>query len=93
MQSLLPDETDLARRTTLHTMLGADHAHLDHAQGPGQLRAAVAVATQPFDLNDLVRETLRLVAYNSRFQGITFEPQLATDLARPSPTAMRSSRC
>jgi signal transduction histidine kinase len=27
-----------------------------------------------------VRETVRLVAYNSRFQGITFEPQLAGDL-------------
>ena len=27
-----------------------------------------------------MRETLRLVAYNSRFQGIGFEPQLAADL-------------
>ena len=27
-----------------------------------------------------MRETLRLVAYNKRFQGITFDPQLATDL-------------
>ena len=27
-----------------------------------------------------MRETLRLVAYNKRFQGIRFDPQLAPDL-------------
>jgi signal transduction histidine kinase len=80
VQSLLPDETDLARRTSLHTILAQitristtlkDLVNFARPSPSQRIR---------FDLNDQVRETLRLVAYNSRFQGITFEPQLAGDL-------------
>jgi signal transduction histidine kinase len=34
------------------------------------------------DLNDLISETLRLVAYNRRFDGISINPMLESDLAR-----------
>jgi signal transduction histidine kinase len=80
VQSLLPEETDIARRTSLHTILAQitristtlkDLVNFARPSPSQRIR---------FDLNDQVRETLRLVAYNSRFQGITFEPQLAGDL-------------
>jgi signal transduction histidine kinase len=80
VQSLLPEETDIARRTSLHTILAQitristtlkDLVNFARPSPSQRIR---------FDLNDQVRETVRLVAYNSRFQGITFEPQLAGDL-------------
>jgi signal transduction histidine kinase len=80
VQSLLPEETDIARRTSLHTILAQitristtlkDLVNFARPSPSQRIR---------FDLNDQVRETLRLVAYNSRFQGINFEPQLAGDL-------------
>ncbi len=80
VQSLLPEETDIARRTSLHTILAQitristtlkDLVNFARPSPSQRIR---------FDLNGQVRETVRLVAYNSRFQGITFEPQLAGDL-------------
>ncbi len=80
VQSLLPDETDLARRTTLHTMLAQITRISTTLKDLVNFARPSPSQRSRFDLNELVRETLRLVAYNSRFQGITFEPQLAADL-------------
>jgi signal transduction histidine kinase len=80
VQSLLPDETDLARRTTLHTMLAQITRISTTLKDLVNFARPSPSQRNRFDLNELVRETLRLVAYNSRFQGINFEPQLAADL-------------
>jgi PAS domain S-box-containing protein len=80
VQSLLPDETDLARRTTLHTMLAQITRISTTLKDLVNFARPSPSQRNRFDLNELVRETLRLVAYNSRFQGIGFEPQLAADL-------------
>ena len=80
VQSLLPDETDLARRTSLHTILAQITRISTTLKDLVNFARPSPSQRSRFDLNDQVRETLRLVAYNSRFQGITFEPQLAGDL-------------
>ncbi|HLK86502.1 MAG TPA: ATP-binding protein [Candidatus Binataceae bacterium] len=80
VQSLLPDETDLARRTTLHTILSQITRISTTLKDLVNFARPSASQRGRFDLNELVRETLRLVAYNSRFQGISFDPQLAGDL-------------
>ncbi|MGH7932144.1 MAG: two-component system sensor histidine kinase NtrB, partial [Candidatus Binataceae bacterium] len=80
VQSLLNVETDIARRTTLHTILSQitristtlkDLVNFARP-APGECKA--------LDLNALIAETLRLIAYNKRFSGITIEPSLAPDL-------------
>lgn len=83
VQSLLPEEDDSGRRTTLHTILG----QITRISGTLKdlvnfARPAPAQRTR-VDLNPLVSETLRLVGYNSRFRGISFEPQLDSSL-RPA---------
>ena len=60
----------------------ADHAHLEHAQGPGQFRAADHRATQAGDVNGLIAETLRLHHLQQALQRHRFEPILAPDLRR-----------
>jgi PAS domain S-box-containing protein len=80
VQSLLPEETDIARRTTLHTILAQITRISTTLKDLVNFARPSASQRGRFDLNELVRETLRLVAYNSRFQGISFEPQLADDL-------------
>ena len=80
VQSLLPEETDLARRTSLHTILAQITRISTTLKDLVNFARPSASQRSRFDLNDQVRETLRLVAYNSRFQGITFDPQLTTDL-------------
>lgn len=80
VQSLLPEETDLARRTTLHTMLAQITRISTTLKDLVNFARPSPSQRGRLELNGLVRETLRLVAYNSRFQGIAFEPQLASDL-------------
>jgi PAS domain S-box-containing protein len=80
VQSLLSEECDSARRTTLHTILG----QITRISGTLKdlvnfARPAPAQRTR-LDLNGLVTETIRLVGYNNRFHGISFEPHLAADL-------------
>ena len=68
----------------------ADHAHLEHAQGPGQLRAALAGAAQADSISTIrSRETLRLVAYNKRFAG---HPHRAGAGRRPQARIRRQQR-
>jgi PAS domain S-box-containing protein len=80
VQALLPEETDLARRTTLHTILAQITRISSTLKDLVNFARPSPAVRGRLDLNELVRETLRLVAYNNRFQGITFEPQLAADL-------------
>jgi PAS domain S-box-containing protein len=80
VQSLLPEETDLARRTSLHTILAQITRISTTLKDLVNFARPSASQRSRFDLNDQVRETLRLVAYNSRFQGVTFDPQLGADL-------------
>ena len=80
VQSLLPEETDLARRTSLHTILAQITRISTTLKDLVNFARPSASQRRRFDLNDQVRETLRLVAYNSRFQGVTFDPQLGDDL-------------
>ena len=80
VQSLLPEETDLARRTMLHTILAQITRISSTLKDLVNFARPSPAERGRLDLNELVHETLRLVAYNNRFQGITFEPQLATDL-------------
>jgi two-component system NtrC family sensor kinase len=80
VQSLLPEETDLARRTSLHTILAQITRISTTLKDLVNFARPSASQRSRFDLNDQVRETLRLVAYNSCFQGVTFDPQLGADL-------------
>ena len=80
VQSLLPEETDLARRTSLHTILAQITRISTTLKDLVNFARPSASQRDRFDLNDQVRETLRLVAYNSRFQGVTFDPHLGADL-------------
>jgi PAS domain S-box-containing protein len=80
VQSLMPEETDLSRRTTLHTILAQITRISTTLKDLVNFARPSPSQRGRFNLNELVRETLRLVAYNSRFQGINFEPQLAADL-------------
>ncbi len=80
VQSLLPGESDSARRTTLHTILS------QITRISGTLKDLVNFARpstaqrKPIDLNSLITETLRLITYNKRFDGLKIEPSLASDL-------------
>jgi PAS domain S-box-containing protein len=82
VQSLLGGENDTSRRMTLHTILSqitrisATLKDLVNFARP----AASQHSGKPVNLNDLVDETLRLVAYNKRFNGITIEPHLEPNL-------------
>lgn len=80
VQALLPEETDLARRTMLHTILAQITRISSTLKDLVNFARPSPSQRGRLELNGLVRETLRLVAYNSRFQGIAFEPQLAADL-------------
>ena len=80
VQSLLPEETDLARRTSLHTILAQITRISTTLKDLVNFARPSPSQRARFDLNELVRDTLRLVAYNSRFQGISFDPQLAANL-------------
>lgn len=80
VQSLLSGEEDGTRRTTLHTILsqitrisGILKDLVNFARPSTAQRKAV-------DLNQLITETLRLVSYNKRFQGMKVEAVLAPDL-------------
>jgi signal transduction histidine kinase len=80
VQSLLIDEKDEQRRQTLHTILS------QITRISGTLKDLVNFARPSIahhkvvEVNALITETLRLVTYNKRFNGVKLEPQLAADL-------------
>jgi len=80
VQSLLGGEGDAARRTTLHTILSQITRISVTLKDLVDFARPSTVERRPVNLNDLVTETLRLLAYNKRFSGVALEPRLAPDL-------------
>jgi len=80
VQSLLADETNSARRTTLHTILAQITRISSTLKNLVNFARPAPAQRGQLDINGLVTETLRLVAYNNRFHGIAFEPQLDSGL-------------
>ncbi len=83
VQALMPAETDLERRSTMHTILGQITRISATLKDLVNFARPAPTHRGSLDLNSLINETLRLVAYNNRFNGITLESRMAPDL-RPT---------
>jgi signal transduction histidine kinase len=81
VQSLLGGESDASRRTTLHTILSQITRISVTLKDLVDFARPSTAERRPMNLNDLVTETLRLLAYNKSFSGIALEPRLAPDLS------------
>jgi PAS domain S-box-containing protein len=80
VQSLVPDETDVERRQTLHTILSQITRISRTLKDLLNFARPAPGEHKPINLNETITETLRLVAYNKRFANIRVEPALAADL-------------
>jgi signal transduction histidine kinase len=80
VQSLVPDETDIVRRDALHTILSQITRISSTLKDLVNFARPAPAERRAISLNALIEETLRLVAYNKRFSGISVEPSLAADL-------------
>jgi signal transduction histidine kinase len=80
VQSLLPDESDGQRVQTLRTILSQITRIATTLKDLVNFARPAPAERKMLDLNDMISETLRLVAYNKRFAGIRIEPALASDL-------------
>jgi signal transduction histidine kinase len=80
VQSLLPDEQDAGREQSLRTILSQITRIATTLKDLVNFARPAPAERKMLDLNDMVSETLRLVAYNKRFDGIHVEPALASDL-------------
>jgi signal transduction histidine kinase len=80
VQSLVPDETDVERRQTLHTILSQITRISRTLKDLLNFARPAPGEHKPINLNETIAETLRLVAYNKRFARIRIEPVLAADL-------------
>jgi signal transduction histidine kinase/PAS domain-containing protein len=83
VQSLLPDERDPQRLTALRTILSQITRIASTLKDLVNFARPAPPERKPLNLNEMVSETLRLVAYNHRFDDIRLEPSLATDLHPP----------
>jgi len=83
VQSLLPGESDRERQTALRTILSQITRIATTLKDLVNFARPAPPERKPLDLNEMVSETLRLVAYNRRFDGIRIEPSLAPDLNKP----------
>ena len=83
VQSLLPGESDPERLTALRTILSQITRIATTLKDLVNFARPAPPERKPLDLNEMVGETLRLVAYNRRFDGIRIEPSLAADLSKP----------
>ncbi|MBV8359732.1 MAG: PAS domain S-box protein [Deltaproteobacteria bacterium] len=83
VQSLLPGETDPERLTALRTILSQITRIATTLKDLVNFARPAPPERKPLDLNEMVSETLRLIAYNRRFDGIRIEPLLAPDLKKP----------
>jgi PAS domain S-box-containing protein len=81
VQSLVPDESVVDRRQTLHTILSQITRISRTLKDLLNFARPAPGEHKPINLNETITETLRLVAYNKRFAGIRMEPALAADLA------------
>jgi PAS domain S-box-containing protein len=80
VQSLVPDETVVDRRQTLHTILSQITRISRTLKDLLNFARPAPGEHKPLNLNETITETLRLVAYNKRFARIRLEPVLASDL-------------
>jgi PAS domain S-box-containing protein len=83
VQSLLPGESDPERLAALRTILSQITRIATTLKDLVNFARPGPPERKPLDLNEMVSETLRLVAYNHRFDGIRIEPSLAPDLKKP----------
>jgi PAS domain S-box-containing protein len=83
VQSLLPGENDSERQSALRTILSQITRIATTLKDLVNFARPAPPERKPLDLNEMVGETLRLVAYNRRFDGIRIEPSLAPDLHKP----------
>ena len=80
VQSLLPGESDGERASMLTTILSQITRIATTVKDLVNFGRPAPVERRALDLNDMIRETLRLVTYNRRFDGVVIEPALAPDL-------------
>ncbi|MBV8773887.1 MAG: hypothetical protein JO166_16400 [Deltaproteobacteria bacterium] len=83
VQSLLPGESNPERQTALRTILSQITRIATTLKDLVNFARPAPAERRPLDLNEMVRETLRLVSYNHRFDGIRIESSLAEDLKQP----------
>jgi len=81
VQSLLSGESDPERASMLSTILAQITRIATTVKDLVNFGRPAPVERRALDLNDMIRETLRLVTYNRRFDGVVVEPALAPDLA------------
>jgi PAS domain S-box-containing protein len=81
VQSLMPDEADAERRSTLRTILSQITRIATTLKDLVNFGRPAPAERRALDVNDLINETLRLLAYNRRFDSIRIEPALPRDLA------------
>lgn len=80
-QSLVEGEGDPMRRNMLHTILAQITRISSTLKDLTNFARPAAPERRALDLNAVVSETLRLIAYNKRFNGIALEPALDPELA------------
>ncbi|MHB8382350.1 MAG: two-component system sensor histidine kinase NtrB [Candidatus Binataceae bacterium] len=76
VQSLLSAETDLQRRTTLHTILSQITRISGTLKDLVNFARPSAAQHKVVDLNQMITDTLRIITYDKRFNGISVEPVL-----------------
>jgi PAS domain S-box-containing protein len=81
VQSLLPDEINPERRANLSMILSQITRIAGTVKDLVNFGRPAPIERKALDLNELINETLRLVAYNRRFDGIAIEPLLEPDPA------------
>jgi PAS domain S-box-containing protein len=79
-QTLLTDEDDQQRRATLHTILTQITRISSTLKDLVNFARPAVAQHRVVEVNALISETLRLVAYNKRFNGIRLEPNLTPEL-------------
>lgn len=81
VQSLLAGETDPERRQALHTILSQITRISTTLKDLVNFARPSSAEKGVLDLNALVTDSVRLVAYNKRFDGITLDVQLGEGLS------------
>jgi PAS domain S-box-containing protein len=80
VQSLLPGEAEADRVQSLRTILSQITRIATTLKDLVNFARPAPAERKMLDLNEMISETLRLVAYNKRFDRIVIEPALDTDL-------------
>ncbi len=81
VQALLPGEADPERQVTLRTILSQINRIATTVKDLLNFARPAPPERRALNLNSVIEETLRLVTYNRRFDGIRIESELAPDLA------------